>query len=151
MITRLTACALVEKGGRYLLVEERANGRIVLNNPSGRWEPGEILVQTCIREAAEEAGISFEPRYVVGSYITLHTSNTGQRVCTVRFTFGGDVRPEQPTVAPDSSILGTHWLSYQEVVAEQARLRSSAILRGIDDARAGHKFPMHVINHMVDS
>ena len=150
MIIRLTACALVERGGRYLLVEERANGKTVLNNPSGRWEPGETLAQTSVREAAEEAGISFEPRHLIGSYITPHTSNTGQQLCTIRFTFGGDICPESPAVPRDASILGTHWLSFEEVTAARPRLRSSAVLRSIEDARAGHRFPLHIVNHMVD-
>jgi hypothetical protein len=36
MQTRLTATALIERESRYLLTEELALGRVVLNNPSGR-------------------------------------------------------------------------------------------------------------------
>jgi len=37
MQTRLTATTLIERGSRYLLTEELALGRVVLNNPPGRW------------------------------------------------------------------------------------------------------------------
>ena len=62
MFTRITATALVERDSKYLLVEEFAHGRVVLNNPSGAWEVGETLAETAAREAAEETGVVFEPR-----------------------------------------------------------------------------------------
>ncbi len=88
MLTRITATALVERDSKYLLVEEFAHGRVVLNNPSGAWEVGETLAETAAREAAEEAGVVFVPEWFIGSYITLHSAIGGQQICTVRFAFG---------------------------------------------------------------
>lgn len=151
MLKRLTACAIVARDDQFLLVEERALGKIVLNNPSGTWEQGETLAQTASREAAEEAAVSFEPTYLVGTYVTLHTSLAGQRVCTVRFAYGGNLLSGLPPVKRDNSILGTYWLRYAELIQQQERLRSSAVLRSIDDYLAGHRYPMDLVNHMEDS
>jgi ADP-ribose pyrophosphatase YjhB (NUDIX family) len=90
MSIRLTAAAVIEQKGRILLVEEKANGRVVLNTPSGRFEAGDkSLAETAIREAAEEAGVTFTPEFHLGTYVTTHTTLNGQRICTVRFAFGG--------------------------------------------------------------
>lgn len=59
MLIRLTAAAVARDDDKYLLVEERAQGSVVLNNPSGRCEAGELHAATAIREAAEEARVMF--------------------------------------------------------------------------------------------
>ncbi|HEY5655361.1 MAG TPA: NUDIX hydrolase, partial [Woeseiaceae bacterium] len=39
--TDLTVAAIIEKDGRFLMVEEIVNGIIVINQPAGHIEPGE--------------------------------------------------------------------------------------------------------------
>ena len=46
----VTVAAIVERDGRYLLIEENVLGRRVLNQPAGHWEKGETLTQACVRE-----------------------------------------------------------------------------------------------------
>ena len=107
MLMRLTAAAIVQNDdSQFLLIEERAQGTVVLNSPSGRWEVGESLAETAAREAAEEAGVLFVPEFLLGSYVTLHTAISGQRVCTVRFAFGGRIVSGVPADARDPAILG---------------------------------------------
>lgn len=152
MLIRLTAAAIVQNDdSKFLLIEERAQGAIVLNNPSGRWEIGESLAETSAREAAEEAGVLFTPTYFLGSFFTLHTSQSGQRVCTVRFAFGGSISPGEPATARDPEIIGVHWLSYEQIIESRSRHRSSAVIRCIENFRAGYRYPLNVVNHMVDS
>ena len=140
-----------DSNSKYLLIEERAGGTIVLYNPSGRWEAGETLAETAAREAAEESGVIFAPEWFLGSYVTMHTALSGQRVCTVRFAFGATLVPGLPLCARDPGILDVHWLTYNEVTNSRSRHRSSAVLRCIDDFRAGHRYPLDAVNHMIDS
>ena len=50
----VTVAAIIERDGRYLLVEEHTPEGLRLNNPAGHLEPGESIVQACAREALEE-------------------------------------------------------------------------------------------------
>ena len=151
MLIRLTAAAVIEQHGQYLLVAERAQGRIVLNTPSGRFDATDkSLAETAVREAAEEAGVIFVPEFHLGSYVTMHTAPSGQRVCTARFAFGGSVVTGVPDIARDTSILATHWLTFDEVLAQRGRHRSSTVMRCIEDYRAGCRYPLSVVNQVDD-
>ena len=152
METRLTATALIERDSKYLLVEEFAQGKIVLNQPSGRWHEGETFAEAAAREAAEEAGVVFVPEFFLGSYITLHTALDGRDICTVRFAYGGRVQPGTPSVARDASIIGTHWFTYEDILAQKIRHRSSAVLRSIQDYRRRKSmYPIDTVSVMRDS
>ena len=50
----VTVAAIVEQGGRYLLVEEHTPEGLMLNNPAGHLDPGESTLQGVVREALEE-------------------------------------------------------------------------------------------------
>ncbi|MDY6991211.1 MAG: NUDIX hydrolase, partial [Pseudomonadota bacterium] len=39
----VTVAAVIESEQRFLLIEERSDGLIVLNQPAGHWDPGETL------------------------------------------------------------------------------------------------------------
>ena len=54
--TDLTVAAVVERDGRYLLVEEHAMGLVVLSQPGGHIEAGESPEQAVVREVLEETG-----------------------------------------------------------------------------------------------
>ena len=43
----VTVAAVIERDGRFLLVEETIDGRLVLNQPAGHLDPGESLVAAC--------------------------------------------------------------------------------------------------------
>jgi 8-oxo-dGTP pyrophosphatase MutT (NUDIX family) len=149
--TRLTATALIERDSKYLLVEEFAQGKIVLNQPSGRWHEGETFAEAAAREAAEEAGVVFVPEFFLGSYITLHTALDGRDICTVRFAYGGRLDPGQPSTPRDRSIISIHWLSYDQILDQKARLRSSAVLRCIQAYRSGSTYPLDTVSVVRDS
>lgn len=60
-----SVCVLVEKDGRYLLVE-RPGGTLVLPGGFMRWR--EHPTQTARRECREETGLIVEPRELIGTY-----------------------------------------------------------------------------------
>ena len=59
--TDITVAAMVELAGRFLVVEERIRGRLVINQPAGHVEDRESLLAAVIRETREETAWLFEP------------------------------------------------------------------------------------------
>jgi ADP-ribose pyrophosphatase YjhB (NUDIX family) len=139
----VTVAAVVERNGRYLLVEERAaDGRLVLNNPAGHLDHGETLLQAVVREVLEETACVFTPTHVQG--IHLAPSPTDD-VTYLRFAFAGHVSEPLPGRALDDGILRTLWLTPKEIAAERARHRSALLMRCVDDHRAGRRYPLALL------
>jgi 8-oxo-dGTP pyrophosphatase MutT (NUDIX family) len=135
----ITVAALIEDAGRFLLVEERAGGRIVFNQPAGHLEVGETLVDAVVRETFEETGYGFEPTDVLGLY---HWYSEPDDATFLRVAFCGAGKAPSTTPELDPVIVATHWLTREQVLAQQNRLRSPMVLRCIDDYRAGTRFPL---------
>ena len=69
----VTVAAVIERDGKFLLVEERVkdeNNRDVMrwNQPAGHLDEGESLLAACAREVLEETAWHFVPRELVGIY-----------------------------------------------------------------------------------
>ena len=54
-----TVAAIIERDGRFLLVEEDTIDGVRLNQPAGHLDEGESLVAACIRETLEESAWHF--------------------------------------------------------------------------------------------
>jgi len=132
--TDLTVAAVVEREGRFLMVEEHAHGEIVFNQPSGHLEHGESLEQAVVREMLEETGRGFMPRELVGMYQWRHPDN-GRHYLRIAFT--GACTARDPCRSLDEVIVRTHWMSRAEIAARVDRVRSPMVLRCIDDYLAG--------------
>ena len=78
----LTVAAIVERDGRYLMVEETDgwNPERVLNQPAGHVDPGEYILDAVVRETLEETGLEVELGEIVGLY-----SRLAAEVVTVAF------------------------------------------------------------------
>jgi 8-oxo-dGTP pyrophosphatase MutT (NUDIX family) len=141
----VTVAALIERRNRFLLVEERVDGQLVLNQPAGHLEPGESLVAAAIREVAEETGHVFVPEAVVGVYLWQCDPGTRSylRVC---FTGTATAPRAQPTL--DHGIVGVHWLTRKELENPPRKLRSPMVLRCIDDLCNGARFPLSCLRYV---
>ncbi len=141
----VTVAAVIEADDRFLVVEEKAGGKIVYNQPAGHLEPGESLIAAVIRETYEETGFSFEPDSVLGLYLW-HCDEADTSF--LRIAFCGDAVP--PTADPtlDEGILATHWLTRSQLIAREARLRSPLVLRCLDDYRAGIRHPISMVSEL---
>src|SRR4051812_25656293 len=107
-LPEITVAAIAETDGRFLVVEERINERLVFNQPAGHVEQGESLLKAVIRETREETAWRFEPKSLIGVYLW-RSPESG--VTTMRFAFSGVVDDHQARQPPDHGIVGTHWLS----------------------------------------
>ncbi|MBM7061785.1 NUDIX hydrolase [Pseudomonas sp. UL073] len=138
----VTVATVVEDEGRFLLVEELADGRAVFNQPAGHLEADESLTQAALRETLEETGWHIELTAVTGIYLYTAPSNgvTYQRVC-----FAGKPLRHQQELPLDDGIIGPRWLTREELAAQPERWRSELVLRCIDDYLAGERFPLSLI------
>lgn len=140
----VTVAAIIESGGRFLLVEERVDGRVVLNQPAGHLDPGESLAAAAARETLEETGYAFAPTHLVGIYHWQNESGT----TFVRFAFcGAHTAPAGP-VRLDHGIIATLWLSRAQMLARGAELRSPMVLRGVDDYLAGRRHSLDIVPYL---
>jgi 8-oxo-dGTP pyrophosphatase MutT (NUDIX family) len=141
----VTVAAVVEQDGRFLVVEEESEGRVVINQPAGHLDPGEGLSEAVVRETLEETGWQFAPEGVVGLYRWHYPERdiTYLRVC-----FHGHCAHHDPARDLDHGILRALWLTPAELAAEAARLRSPMVLRCIEDYLAGHRYPLAMITDL---
>lgn len=142
----VTVAAVIEQGGRFLLVEEQTPEGMRLNNPAGHLDPGESPVQGCVRETLEETAHPFRPTALVGVYLSrFQRAATGEDVTYLRFAFCGDVAAPEPGRALDVGIVRTLWLTPDEVRASAERHRSPLVLRCMDDFLAGRRYPLDLV------
>ena len=139
----VTVAAVIERDGRFLLVEEIADGRRVLNQPAGHLDPDESLVAACARETLEETAHHFVPQSLVGIY-RWHYAPADNTF--LRFAFAGLVYGFDTSRKLDTEIVATHWLSREDVAARPDMHRSPLVMRCIDDYLAGRRFPLEVFS-----
>jgi 8-oxo-dGTP pyrophosphatase MutT (NUDIX family) len=143
---RATVACVVERGGRYLMVEERdkATGRMVFNQPAGHLEPGESLQQAALREALEETGWRIALTAVLG--IALYTA-PASGVTYLRTTFAARPLERVGNAELDPDIHAVHWLDHEAIVAASARMRSPLALDAIERHRRGVRYPLDLIHN----
>jgi phosphatase NudJ len=142
----VTVAAIIERDGRFLLVEEESADGLKLNNPAGHIEPGESPVQGCAREALEETGRMFEATALVGVYLArARRESTGEDITYLRFAFCGDCGEPDPARALDAGIVRTLWMTADEIRASAQRHRSPLLVRCIEDYLAGQRHPLSLV------
>ena len=130
----ITVAAVAETAGRFLLVEERINRRLVFNQPAGHVERGETLIAAVVRETREETAWRFEPQALVGVYLWRNPVS-GRSV--LRFAFTGPVIDHDAGQRLDRGIVRTHWLTPDEIEQRGSQLRSPLVLRCVHDYLSG--------------
>lgn len=142
----VTVAAVIERDGRFLLVEEETADGLRLNNPAGHLDPGESPADGCAREALEETAHLFRPTALVGIYLSrTRRSATGEDVTYLRLAFCGELGARDPARALDHGIVRTLWLTPDEIRASAGRHRSPLVMRGVDDYLAGIRHPLSAI------
>ena len=141
----VTVAAVVIRAGRFLLVEERIAGRLVLNQPAGHLEDRETLVEAVVRETREETAWRFHPEALVGTYLWRNPVN-GRSF--LRFAFCGEVDDHDPRQALDKGIVRALWLTAAELEVQPARLRSPLVMRCIEDFLQGRRQPLDSVSEL---
>ena len=142
----VTVAAIIEQGGRFLLVEEETADGLKLNNPAGHLDPGESPQYACAREVLEETAHDFTPTALVGVYLNRFTrTRTGDDITYLRFAFTGTLGAHHAWRTLDDGIVRTVWLTPDELRATQERHRSPLVMQCIEDYLAGQRFDLSVI------
>jgi 8-oxo-dGTP pyrophosphatase MutT (NUDIX family) len=138
----VTVAAVIERDGRFLLVQERESGRTVINQPAGHLEDGESLVAAVIRETLEETGWYFRPDAIIGMYRWRHPV---KGITYLRVTFAGPGLSHDADRPLDEAIEDTLWMSVGEIRRQTQMLRSPLVLKSIEDYLAGMRYPLSVL------
>jgi 8-oxo-dGTP pyrophosphatase MutT (NUDIX family) len=140
----VTVAAVVERQGRFLLVEEHTPLGLCFNQPAGHLDQGESLIEAVIRETLEETAYHFVPEALVGVY--LWTRPDGE-ITYLRFAFTGQLTGFEPDRALDTGIVRADWFSLDEIAATRVRHRSPLIEQCVLDYQAGRRCSLDLLNY----
>jgi 8-oxo-dGTP pyrophosphatase MutT (NUDIX family) len=139
------ATTVCDEDGRFLIVEERPLGKVVLNQPAGHWEPGETLIKAAHRETLEESGWDVTISAFLG--FSVFAAPNGINYC--RASFVGTQQRFRPEVTLDTDISAVYWLSHADLLAQRDKMRSPMVLKDIDRYLSGKHYPLDMIYHQV--
>ncbi|MDS4040370.1 MAG: NUDIX hydrolase [Candidatus Competibacter sp.] len=144
-LPRLTVATIIERDGRFLLVEEYADGEeLVYNQPAGHLDEHETLAAAAIRETLEETAWEVRIDAIVGIYYWTHPKgHTFVRTC-----FAGKALHHHPNQPLDRGIQRAVWLTREETAALGPKLRSPMVLHCIDDYLAGKRYPLELFGYL---
>jgi 8-oxo-dGTP pyrophosphatase MutT (NUDIX family) len=141
----VTVAAIIERDGKFLLVEEETSDGIRFNQPAGHLDPNESLIDAVSRETLEETSFEFTPEALIGMYMSRYVSSrTQEEVTYLRFAFTGSLgaQHDQPL---DEGIIRTVWMSRDELLACRVAHRSPLVLQCVDDYLQGKRSPLSLI------
>ena len=136
--TDLTVSSVVEKDDHFLIVEERASGLLVLNQPGGHIEAGESPEEAARREAVEETGCDIRIDGLLGVYLWIHPQT---RQNFLRIVYAGELVAQDPGCTLDDVIHAVHWLTESDLERRRSDLRTPVVLHSIRDYLAGTRQP----------
>lgn len=141
----VTVAAVLEQEGRFLLVEEKVEGRVVYNQPAGHLEPGEALVDAAVRETLEETGYDFLPEALVGIY---RWRNAANDITFLRAAFTGRITGHHGERPLDEGVIRAVWFDDADIARHTEQLRSPMVARCIDDYRRGRRYPLELLQDL---
>ncbi len=145
-----TVAAIIEQKGRFLLVEEHSPEGVRLNNPAGHLDPGESLIEACVRETLEETAYEFTPESIIGIYLS-RFSRKGTKdialedISYLRFAFTGTLGQLLSNRSLDHGIIRTMWLTPDEIRNSKQLHRSPLVLQCVEDYLIGQRFDLSVL------
>ena len=134
--TDLTVAAVIARDDRFLLVEEYAMGRRVITQPGGHIEADESPEQAVVREVLEESGVTVECRDMIGVYLWIHPQTRQQ---FLRIVFAAEYLDHDETAELDDGILGSRWMTFDDIQASRSILRTPVVLKCVEDFRSGRR------------
>jgi 8-oxo-dGTP pyrophosphatase MutT (NUDIX family) len=140
----ITVATVIEKDGKFLFVEEHTEGvsYTVFNQPAGHVENNETIIQAAIRETMEETGYAIEVDALLGIYT--YTPPMFPDRTYYRFCFLAHTTEYFPDAQLDTGIVGPQWMTLEELL-ESARARSPLVIKAVQDALSGQKYPLSLI------
>jgi 8-oxo-dGTP pyrophosphatase MutT (NUDIX family) len=142
----VTVATIVVDAGRLLCVEERSQGRLVINQPAGHLEPDESLEQAAVRETREETGWDVNLTAFVGAY-QWRVPETDRYY--LRFAFAAAPVRHDPVRTLDEGIVRALWLTPAELIAQRDRHRSPLVWQSVADHLSGQRYPLSMLKQVA--
>lgn len=140
---RSTVATVVEKDGRFLMVEESDGGRTVFNQPAGHLDEGESLFDAAIRETLEETAWHVTLTDFLGNYVY----RTSSGITYIRHCFVAVPEHHDPDLTLDAGIIAAHWLDADIILAAAFKARSPMVVKAVQDYLSGRRLPLDSIFH----
>lgn len=141
----VVVAAIVERDGRFLLVEEQTSEGLRLNQPAGHWERGETLLDAVRRETLEETAHQVEPLGLLGCYSTHYPRKD---ITYMRFAYVCRATGFETGRALDKGIVRAVWLTADEIAHSPIPHRSQLVMRCVEDYLTGRRFPIDFVSHL---
>ena len=147
----VTVATIVVRDGRLLMVEERVNGSLVLNQPAGHLEPDESLEHAALRETREETGWQVRLTAFVGAYQWRAPARPGESEGRhyLRFAFAAAPDRHDPQARLDEGIVQALWMAPDDLRAAHARHRSPLVWKVVEDFLAGRRHPLSLVQQLA--
>lgn len=142
----VTVATIVEKNGRYLVVEEIKNGKTVFNQPAGHLEEGETLIEAAIRETLEETQWQVEITGLLGCSLYKSSANG---ITYFRTSLIAKPLQKDENSPLDKDVERALWLSTADIEKNSDRLRSEMVLNDIRRYERGELYPLKMIHHLL--
>jgi 8-oxo-dGTP pyrophosphatase MutT (NUDIX family) len=143
----VTVAAIIERDGRFLLVEEQTSDGLKFNQPAGHLEENESLIEAVKREVLEETAWQFEPEYLIATQIWRRSK---KHPTFLRFCISGSCHSHDPNQSLDEGITCTHWLSAEQIKVQPRRVRSPLVTIAIDEYLSGQRYPLSLLKSYLD-
>jgi 8-oxo-dGTP pyrophosphatase MutT (NUDIX family) len=140
----VTVAAVVERAGKFLLVEEETSQGVRFNQPAGHLEADESILEAVKREVLEESAYHFVPQHLLGIY---RWHSAASDTTYLRFAFTGEIAGHEADRPLDAGILQAVWLTPDEIRTTQAQHRSPLILRCMEDYLDNKRYPLDLLVH----
>ena len=131
---------VIEKNGKYLLVQETRNCRGKWNLPAGHVDANETIQDAAKREIKEESGVDVE---LTGVYQIGNRKIENDVFVSVIFTaelVGGEINYNE------NEIMDVRWFSYDEILAMKNEIRDPILMiSAINNIRKGIAAPLELV------
>ena len=142
----VTVAAVAVRNGKHLLVEEKEDGKLVLNQPAGHLDEGESLLDAVVRETLEETAWHFVPEFSSASTagrIPQRESHT----CVLRLP------GMSPTTTPRARSTMA-WCVPCGLRRRRSRAKPRATaarryMRTLNDYLAGRRYPLDLLSEVL--
>ena len=166
----VVVAAIIERDGRFLMVEETTEDGVRYNQPAGHLEAHESLLDAVERETLEETAHHFVPEALLGIYrwraaplpgplppagegdvVSLRDSQPRTDRVYLRFAFTGRITGFDADLALDAGILRALWLTPAEIDALKPQHRSPLVAQCIADYQTGRRYSLELLKHYEDT
>ncbi len=141
-LPHITVATIIEREGKFLMVKENSEGRLVYNQPAGHVEIEESLLDAAIRETLEETAWRVNLVQLLGIYQYTSPDNG---ITYIRHCFIAKAIEPRTERDLDDDIAEAVWLSLAELEQRESEMRSPLVLEVIRDYLKGISYPLSLI------